>query len=126
MNARRSRWFALLALGLALAPPARAEPPAIVQQEIDHLIRYFGESGCEFRRNGAWNNARAAQEHVRGKYDFLVKLGRIDTATDFIDKAASKSSLSGQPYEIRCGDRLPVLSGLWLGDELTRYRASKK
>ena len=60
---------------------------------------------------------------MRGKYDFLVKLGRIDTTKDFIDKAATESSLSGQPYEIRCGGDLPMPSSLWLTNELARYRA---
>jgi hypothetical protein len=61
-----------LALGLVMATVARAEPPAIVQQEINHLIRHVGDSGCEFRRNDLWSNAKAAEAHVRGKYDFLV------------------------------------------------------
>src|SRR5450759_4125861 len=47
-----------LGLGLVIAPVARAEPPAIVQQEINYLIRYIGDSGCEFKRNGTWNNAK--------------------------------------------------------------------
>lgn len=40
-----------LALGLLMAPAARAEPPAVVQQGIDHSIRYVGDCSCEFRRN---------------------------------------------------------------------------
>jgi hypothetical protein len=122
------RWPEVLALGLGtglvLVPVARAEPPAFVQQEIGYLLRYIGNSGCEFRRNGTWNNAQSAEEHVRGKYDFLVTLGRIDTTQDFIDKAATESSLSGQPYEIRCDGSLPVPSSVWLRNELARHRAS--
>jgi len=116
-----------LALGLALviAPVARADPPAIVQQETNYLLRYIGDSGCDFKRNGTWSNSKAAEAHVRGKYDFLVKLGRIDTTMDFIDKAATASSLSGQPYEVRCGVDLPIRSRPWLSNELARYRASK-
>jgi hypothetical protein len=123
MNAR---WPKVLALWLVLAPVARADPSAMVQQEVNYLIRYIGDSGCEFKRNGSWNDAKAAQAHMRGKYDFLVRLGRIDTAKDFIDKAATGSSLSGQPYEIRCGDGVAVPSSIWLSDELTRYRASQR
>jgi hypothetical protein len=63
---------------------------------------------------------------VRGKYDSLVKLGRIDTTKDFIDKAATESSLSGQPYEIRCGGDLPMPSSPWLSNELARYQASQQ
>ena len=128
MKVRSSKVFALglgLGLGLVIAPVARADPPAIVQQEINYLIRYIGTSGCEFKRNGIWNNAKAAEAHVRGKYDFLVTLGWIVTTKDFIDKAATTSSLSGQPYEIRCGGDLPTPSSLWLRNELARYRASQ-
>jgi hypothetical protein len=115
----------LKVLALVIAPAAWAQPPAPVEREIDHLIRYLGNSGCEFNRNGAWSNAQAAQTHVRNKYDFLVQSGMIDTTYDFIDKAASKSNLSGQPYEIKCGGELPLPSNVWLNDELARYRASQ-
>jgi hypothetical protein len=54
MTIRSSKALAL-GLGLVMAPVARAEPTAIVQQEINYLIRYIGDSGCEFRRNGTWN-----------------------------------------------------------------------
>lgn len=114
----------VFALGLVIAAVAHAEPRTIVQQEINYLIRYVGNSACEFKRNGIWNNAKAAEAHVRGKYDFLVILGLIDTTQDFIDKAATESSMSGQPYEIRCGGDSLMPSSLWLSKELARYRAS--
>jgi hypothetical protein len=124
------RWRNALALGaglwLALAPPALADPPAIVQQEVGHLLRYIGNSGCAFKRNGTWNDARAAQAHAREKYDFLVTLGRIDTTRDFIEKAATSSSLTGEPYEVRCGTGATVSSNRWLGEELSRYRAARR
>jgi hypothetical protein len=121
------RWPKVLALGLVVAPVALAEPPAIMQQEINYLIRHIGDSGCEFKRNGLWNNnSKTAEAHVRGKYDFLVKLGMIDTTKDFIDKAATESSVSGEPYEIRCGGDLPMPSSVWLRNELARYRASQR
>jgi hypothetical protein len=115
-----------LALGLALMPAARAAPPANVQQEINYLLRYIADSGCEFKRNGSWNTAKAAEAHVRGKYDYLVRFGRIDTTKDFIDKAATQSSFSGLPYEIKCGSDQPLPSGLWLNLELVRYQATEQ
>jgi hypothetical protein len=122
----KSRWLKALAAGLAVAPAARAEPPAIVQQEINYLIGHIGDSGCEFKRNGAWSDAKAAQTHVRGKYDFLARLGMIDTTQDFIDKAATQSYFSGQPYEIRCRGDLSMPSSVWLNNELARYQALRR
>ena len=123
----RSNEFVLgLGLGLAFAQVVQAELPAIVQQEISFLVRSIGNSGCEFKRNGTWNSSKAAEAHVRGKYDFLTKMGMIGTTQDFIDKAATKSSLSGEPYEIRCAGDLPMPCSLWLNNELTRYRASQQ
>ena len=117
----------VLALGLVIAPVARAQLPESVQQEINYLLRYIRDSGCDFKRNGSWNNdSKAAEAHVHGKYDYLVRMDLIDTTKDFIDQAATKSSLTGVPYEIRCGGNLPIRSGLWLSDELARYRASQR
>jgi Family of unknown function (DUF5329) len=127
MIIRSAKILALgLALALVIAPVARAAPPASVVQEINYLIRYIEGSGCEFNRNGIWNNSTTAAAHVRGKYDFLLRQGRIDTAKDFIDKAATESSFSGQPYEIRCGGDLPMPSSLWLSNALRRYRTSQQ
>jgi hypothetical protein len=125
MKSRSSKILAL-GLGLVIAPVACADPPAIVQQEINYLIRDIADSGCDFKRNGIWNDSKTAAAHVRGKYDFLVRLGRIDTTKDFIDNAATESSLSGQPYEIRCVGDLPMPSSRWLSNELARYRASQQ
>ena len=113
----------VVALGLAIVPAARAEPPALVQQEIAYLLGHIGASGCDFERNGSWSDAKTAEAHVRLKYGYLLRWGRIDTTQDFIDKAATASSLSGRAYAVRCGNSLPLPSGTWLGEALRRYRA---
>ena len=111
-------------LGLCIALTARAELSASVRQEIDYLLRFIGDSGCEFNRNGTWHDAKAAREHVRFKYEFLLAQDRINATEDFIEQAATKSSiLFGQPYTVRCDGDPPVLSSLWLSRELARYRA---
>ncbi len=112
-------------LALAVTSPAHADPSILVQQEINYLIGYIADSGCAFQRNGTWNDSKAAAAHVRKKYDFLAKRGHIKTTEDFVDKAATESSFSGKPYEIKCGDATAIPSGLWLSQELARYRASQ-
>ena len=111
-----------LILALMLLPVARAAPPAMAQTEINHLLEFVDSSGCEFYRNGSWYDAKRAQAHLRSKYQWLVARDQINTVEDFIEKAATSSSLSGRPYEVRCGGGEAVPSNRWLRDELTRYR----
>jgi len=114
--------IASLILALMLVPVARAAPPAMAQTEINHLLEFVGSSGCEFYRNGSWYDSKRAQAHLRSKYQWLAARDQINIAEDFIEKAATRSSLSGQPYEVRCGGGEAVTSNRWLHDELTRYR----
>jgi hypothetical protein len=112
-----------LMLGLALLPVARAAPPAIAQTEVNYLLGFVESSGCEFYRNGSWYDSKKAQAHLRYKYEMLAAGNQITTAEDFIEKAATKSSLSGRPYQVRCRGDDAVTSNQWLRDELARYRA---
>jgi hypothetical protein len=121
----RRRLFPLgLMLALASLPVAHAAVPLLAQAEISYLLEYVGTSGCEFYRNGAWYDSQHAQAHLRAKYELLSTNGDIKTAEDFIAKAASKSSLSGQPYQIRCGSvgAATVSTDQWLHEALALYR----
>jgi hypothetical protein len=113
-------------MALALAAPlsAGAAPSEGVRRDVEYLLAYIGDSGCQFNRNGSWVDARAAQAHVRMKYDQLAAGDKIATARDFIDKAASVSSLSGTPYQVRCANAAPVTSGAWLSDALAKRQAA--
>src|SRR2546423_556367 len=91
-----------LTAGLVAAPAVLAEPPAGVQTEINYLLGSIAGSGCEFYRNGTWHDSKAAQAHMLGKYEYLAARNQIHSTEQFIDRAASQSSLSGRPYEIRC------------------------
>jgi hypothetical protein len=115
--------FACLIGFSPMAAPRAAPLPAQVQQEIDFLLDDIGTSGCEFYRNGSWHDAKAAQAHVRSKYSFLLARDLIATTEDFIERAASKSSLSGEPYRIRCGASEEIPADRWLRDELARFRS---
>ena len=118
---------AAIPLLLALATPlaARAAPSPAVQEEIKYLLTYIENSGCEFYRNGSWSDAKTAQGHIQTKYNFLVGRDHVATVSDFIDKAASESSMTGTPYQVRCGRNPPVLSRVWLGEELARHQAPR-
>ncbi len=94
------------------------------QQEISHLFAYLKSSGCQFNRNGSWYGPQEAADHLNDKYQYLLKKNRISTAEDFITGAASESSMSGQPYLVKCGDAAPVESAAWFRAELEKYRKS--
>jgi hypothetical protein len=120
------RPLAFLVLGALLIPGARATPPPNVVVEIDYLLQHIESSGCEFYRNGSWYDAAHAKAHLRMKYNYLAARNQIGSAEEFIDNAASKSSLSGQAYKIRCEGADVVESNLWLRDALEHYRAAKQ
>ena len=106
--------------------PAAAEVPAGVKAEVDHLIAFIGESGCEFYRNGSWYDGKKGQSHVSDKYTWLLGRDMIQTTNDFIDKAATQSSMSNQAYQVRCKGGEPIASAKWLSDELSRFRLATK
>jgi hypothetical protein len=112
----------VLMLGLLLVPVARAEPPTKVQIEVNFLLGFVEGSGCEFYRNGTWHDSKAAEAHLRDKYRYLVARNLINTTEDFIDRAATESSFSGQPYEVRCNGGATLTSNQWLRNELARVR----
>ena len=91
-------------------------------EEIRHLFDYLERSNCEFNRNGSWYNRHEAVKHLQKKYRYLLKRGLINTAEQFIDRVASRSSLSGVPYLVRCGNSKPVKSSDWFTDELKKFR----
>ena len=57
MNRRRVGASMLLVV-LMMAQLARAEPSAQVQEEVNFLLAYVEQSGCEFYRNGTWHDLR--------------------------------------------------------------------
>ena len=92
------------------------------EKEIFHLFDYLEKSNCEFNRNGTWYVSQEAVTHLKRKYQWLLKKGLINSAEQFIDRAASRSSMSGEPYLVRCGGSKPIDSSNWFTDELKIFR----
>ena len=90
-------------------------------QEIQHLLTFVENSGCNFHRNGTDHDSAAAADHLRLKYS---RGGRYaDTAEHFIDRLASESSWTGRKYTVTC-QGVTEPSGEWLHRELDAYRDS--
>lgn len=100
-----------------------AELSGAAQKEITLLLDRIEASNCSFGRNGDWYPPAEARKHLQMKLDYMVKRNMLGTAEEFISKAATASSVSGQPYQIRCGIQAPVPSATWLTAELKRIRS---
>jgi len=96
------------------------------EKEIQHLLDYLQNAGCEFNRNGKWYGAEQAVKHINMKYQYFANHGAINSAEQFIDQAASKSSMSGKFYMVKCGASEPIKSSVWFKRELTRFRETTR
>ncbi|MDH3908154.1 MAG: DUF5329 domain-containing protein [Gammaproteobacteria bacterium] len=105
---------------LALLSPA-AVLAGNTESEIEYLIASIGDSNCTFVRNGSRHDAEDAEDHLRMKYR---RGKRYATSAElFIERLASKSSMSGKLYTMECPDSETVPSGEWLTARLHEYRA---
>lgn len=116
----------LIAVFLLLSGFCHAkELSSSAKQEIEHLFAYLEGSGCQFNRNGTWYTASDAVAHIRKKYDYLVGKDLLNTTESFIEKAATESSMSGKPYQVKCEGQPEILSSTWFNNELKVYRSNK-
>jgi hypothetical protein len=123
MARRLIQSLAVLALvcGTGLAAAQQATPPTAAR-EIAALLGHIERSGCSFERNGQWHEAPAARAHIERKYRALAERGLVPSAETFIELAATRSSTTGRPYQVRCGQAPAVASGPWLMQALGRLR----
>jgi hypothetical protein len=88
--------------------------------EIDYLLTTVGSNNCAFIRNGKHYSAADAEQHLRMKYQRGKR--HAPTTEDFIERLASKSSMSKQLYHIDCPGEESMPSGKWLALRLAEYR----
>ena len=113
------RTLAALAATLALALSTVALADTSAKSEIDHLLNFVATSSCTFVRNGTEYPPDKARDHLASKYQFAGS--KITTAEEFIKYLATESSMSGELYHVKCS-KTDALSGVWLTDELNRFR----
>lgn len=100
-----------------------AAPSDTARREIALLIGALDGSSCRFQRNGTWHNAAEARAHLQRKYDYLLKKDKVDTAEQFIERAASRSSMSGESYRITCPGQPEQSAASWFGARLQALRS---
>jgi len=123
-NAVRLLLFVSLASMFAVAGAAMPLSP-LARSEIDGLMSRLEASGCEFNRNGSWYPATEARSHLLRKLQYLEERGAVQSAEQFIELAATSSSVSGQPYLVKCDNGPPVPSGTWLRTQLQAVRLAR-
>lgn len=122
-----------LCLMLGAGSAAYPEPAGITQahaktlsekQKIELLIKSVDQlKGAQFGRNGSYYDGKTAASHLRLKLD----KGGSDkmTAQQFIDKLASKSSMSGKIYTIRYASGKEIPAKDFFNAELKKIQEQK-
>ena len=105
-------------------PAAQNDTPPTETQKIESLINHVESlKDAKFIRNGVPYDAKTSGQFLRGKWK--AQESDIKTARDFISKAASTSSTTGQPYLIRLSDGREIKSGEYLTAELEKLESKK-
>lgn len=90
----------------------------VEQHKILYLLEELRQSPHKFERNGKIYPAAKAASHLRMKY--AHERSRIETAEQFIDLLASKSSSSGRDYHVMTKGGTVFPAALVLHNELDR------
>ncbi|MGA8393955.1 MAG: DUF5329 domain-containing protein [Burkholderiaceae bacterium] len=114
----------LLMTGFVVAASFAASLSPLARAEIESLLGRLEASRCEFQRNGAWHSAADAKAHLRVKLNYLEERGMVASAEQFIERAATQSSMTGGPYLVRCANAASVPSSTWLSSQLQLMRSA--
>ena len=121
------RRILLFLLTSAFAAAGIAAPlTGTARTEVDGLMSRLEASACEFNRNGTWYTAAEAKPHLLRKLKYLEDRDLVRSAEQFIERAATSSSMTGQPYLVRCGNGAAVPSGTWLLSQLQAIRSAAR
>ena len=85
---------------------------ADVDAQISALLAIVAAADITFIRNGEAHPAAEAAEHLRKKYNGSA--GRIDSLDMFIEQLASRSTETGQPYQVKVSEHEVIDAREWL------------
>ena len=125
-SSRSQRRLGAVALALMWAclagNPSNAAPAVkSVRGEIEGLLSALRNSKCEFQRNGTWHSVEEANTHLVYKLHQVEKRTTLRSAEEFIEMAGSVSSVSQQPYFVRC-QGIVQPSADWFAAQLRQIR----
>lgn len=84
------------------------------------MLNHIAASNCWFERNDEFYDSQKAAEHIKQKYESIQE--SVNTTEQFIEHAATRSSISGDQYVVYCKNKEPLTSADWLRQELKIYR----
>lgn len=117
----RVKILVILVLLFSLDHHKAAAQVDVEKKKIEFLLTQIENlKAAKFWRNGSSYLPQQAAEHLRMKWS---KAGNtIKTAKDFIDKIASKSSMSGKAYEIEFDNGTKVETRSFLLKKLEEWK----
>src|SRR5262245_13357071 len=112
-------------LQTSLSEYVRAQTaPSAERQKIEALIKSIADAKeLKFVRNGKVYDATIAAKFLRGKW--AANDAEVETSRAFIDKVASFSRTSGEPYLIRRNDGTEIKSKDYLLAELRKLEKAE-
>lgn len=117
--------LAAFALAFAGVPSsATAGSGALTEwAKIQALLELVEHSQVTFTRNGVEHTPVDAWRHLERKLGAVGS--RVQTARDFIDHIASRSSITGRPYPVSLPGETQVPTRDWLLDRLSEIEAKE-
>jgi hypothetical protein len=94
-------------------------PSTAMEDEISYLLSAVDRDDCTFVRNDISYSSDEFQQHLRSKLEGNDEL--INSTEDFIEKVATRSSISESPYVGICEGELQIMKD-WLIGLLESYR----
>jgi hypothetical protein len=114
-----------VAVSIGSAASRAADLPPAEQKQIEALIATIERlTDATFIRNGRPYGAAAAAEFLRRKWRH--READVRSVDEFIGKAASFSSTTGQPYLIRFSDGREIPCAAFLRTELNNLRKKEQ
>jgi len=105
---------------IAFSQAVVADVPPEQQPEVEHLLDFVRQSDCVLIRNGSEYSGKKGVSHIQKKYDYFKD--DITTTEAFIKYSATKSTMSGKYYTIRCPGKKEMRTQDWLLNELKNFR----
>lgn len=113
----------VLFLGIFVTTQALALSPEEKARTESLLTQLGKQQNLTFTRNGTEHNAADAESHLRLKLRKTEK--RLNTTEQFIDNVASKSSITGEIYQVKDAQGNVLSANQYLHDLLKEKVDSK-